>query len=223
MNAKTDKFEKPAVTVDVLLFTVEEGELKIVLVKRNIPPFKDSWALPGGFVRIFESLEEAAERELKEECNVEDVYLEQLFTFGEINRDPRERVITVTYLALADYHKWILQSSGDAKESKLFPVSKLPKLAFDHAKIIAYGLDRLRSKLGYTNIVFGILPEQFSLSELQKIYEIIMSSNLDKRNFRKKILATGLLVPTGKKSDGAAHRPAAFYKFKEKRVVITDK
>lgn len=222
MMTKDKKYEKPAVTVDVLLFTVIENDLKILLVKRNIPPFKDSWALPGGFVKIFESLEEAAKRELKEESNVSDVYLEQLFTFGDVNRDPRERVITVTYLALADSSDWKLHSSGDVKESKLFSISKLPKLAFDHARIIEYGLQRLRAKLGYSNIVFGLLPGEFSLTDLQKVYEVILNLKLDKRNFRKKMLATGLLKTTGKKSEGLAHRPASYYQFKEKRVVITD-
>jgi 8-oxo-dGTP diphosphatase len=210
MKKSDDKYEKPSVTVDVLLFTIEEEELKILLVKRSLPPFKDSWALPGGFVRIFESLEDAATRELKEESNVSNVYLEQLFTFGAVNRDPRERVITVTYLALADNQTWNLHSSGDAKESRLFSVKKLPKLAFDHVNIIDYGLQRLRAKLGYTNIVFGLLPEDFSLTDLQKVYEIILNSKLDKRNFRKKMLATGLLKSSGKKSEGVAHRPANY-------------
>lgn len=222
MKSNKEKHEKPSVTVDVLLFTIEDKELKILLVKRNVPPFKDSWALPGGFVRIFESLEEAAKRELKEESNVDNVYLEQLFTFGDINRDPRERVITVTYLALADSKSWNLLASGDVKESKLFSLKKLPKLAFDHAKIIDYGLQRLRAKLGYSNIVFGLLPEEFTLTELQMVYEIILNNKVDKRNFRKKILTTGLLKSSGKKSEGSAHRPALYYSFKEKRVIITN-
>lgn len=222
MKTKEEKYEHPAVTVDVLLFTVLEDKLKLILVKRDLPPFKGSWALPGGFVRIFESLEEAAKRELKEESNVDNVYLEQLFTFGDINRDPRMRVITVTYLALADSTKWDLKSSGDVTESQLFNVSDLPKLAFDHARIIDYGLKRLRSKLGYTNIVMGLLPEHFTLTQLQKVYEIILGTKLDKRNFRKKILSTNLLASTGKQSSGVAHRPAAMYRFAEKKLIFTD-
>lgn len=216
------KYPKPSVTTDVLLFTVVGSDLKILLVKRNIDPFKGMWALPGGFVNIDESLEDAARRELKEEGNVDSVYLEQLFTFGDPRRDPRSRVITVTYLALSSSEDWNLKSSGDAAEAKLFSVKDLPKLAFDHAKIINYGLERLRNKIGYSNIVLGLLPDVFTLTDLQKKHEIILSTSLDKRNFRKKILATGLLVDTGKKSDGSAHRPAAFYRFKDKRVVITD-
>ncbi len=222
MNKELDKYPKPSVTADVLLFTVLNNELNILLIRRNVEPFKDSWALPGGFVQIDESLEDAAMRELKEEGNVDNVYLEQLFTFGDPKRDPRTRVITVTYLALADSSSWDLMSSGDAKEAKLFPLKSLPKLAFDHKKIVDYGLERLRSKIGYSNIVLGLLPDIFTLTDLQSKHEVILGSKLDKRNFRKKMLASGLLVPTGKKSDGKAHRPAAYYKFKDRKLIITD-
>lgn len=222
MNSSVEKYPRPSVTADVLLFTVVENELKILLINRNTEPFKGTWALPGGFVKIDESLEDAAMRELKEEGNVDNVYLEQLFTFGDPRRDPRERVITVTYLALSDSKAWDLRSSGDAKEAKLFSIKSLPKLAFDHRRIVDYGLERLRSKIGYSNIVLGLLPEAFTLTDLQNIYEVILGTKVDKRNFRKKILATGLLLPTGKKSDGKAHRPASYYKFRDRKLVITD-
>lgn len=222
MNIPIDKYPHPSVTTDVLLFSVLEGELNILLVKRNAEPFKGSWALPGGFVHLAESLEDAAMRVLRDKGNVDNIYLEQLFTFGDPNRDPRSWVVTVTYLALADSKSWKLKSSETGMESKLFPVKSLPKLAFDHRKIIDYGLDRLRSKIGYSNIVLGLLPDNFTLSDLQKMHEIILGTKLDKRNFRKKILSTGLLIPTGNKSDGKAHRPAAFYKFKNRKLVITD-
>jgi 8-oxo-dGTP diphosphatase len=216
------KYERPSVTVDVLLFTVEDGELKILLVKRNEAPFEDSWALPGGFVRMDESLDEAASRELSEETGVRDLYLEQLYTFGDPKRDPRTRVITVTYMSLASSAEWKLKSSGDVKEASFFPIDKLPKLAFDHADIVDYGLQRLRSKLGYTNIVLGLLPGSFTLTELQRVYEIILKTRVDKRNFRKKILSTGLIVSSGKKLEGIAHRPAMLYSFKDRKIVITD-
>lgn len=222
MKVNTTEYQKPSVTVDILLFTVHSGELNILLIKRDIEPFKGVWALPGGFVHIDESLEDAARRELKEEGNVDNIYMEQLFTFGDPRRDPRSRVITVSYLALADSSSWNLKSTGDAKEAKLFPVSQLPKLAFDHKKIIDYGIDRLRNKIGYTNIVMGLLPENFTLTDLQTKHEVILGTKIDKRNFRKKMLSTGLLIDTGKKSDGKAHRPAAFYKFKERKLIITD-
>ncbi len=216
------KYERPSVTVDVLLFTLDEEGLKILLIKRKNEPFKNSWALPGGFVRMDESLDEAAKRELQEESGVKNVYLEQLYTFGDPNRDPRTRVITVTYLALATKTDWNLKPSHDTSEAKFFSVREMPQLAFDHPTIVRYGLERLRNKLGYTNIVFGLLPDAFSLTDLQKVYETILNAKLDKRNFRKKILATGLLISTGEKTNGKAHRPAMFYRFKKKEVVITD-
>ncbi len=220
--SKEIEYQKPSVTVDILLFTIIENDLKILLIKRDLAPFKGSWALPGGFVHIDESLEDAALRELKEEGNVENVYLEQLFTFGDPRRDPRSRVITVTYLALADSSSWDVRSGGDASEANLFSTKKLPTLAFDHRKIVDYGVERLRAKIGYTNIAMGLLSEEFTLTDLQKKHEVILGNLLDKRNFRKKILSTGIVVPTGKKSDGGAHRPAAFYRFKSKKLIITD-
>lgn len=222
MSKTEEKYPKPAVTVDILLFTIIENELSILLIKRNLEPFVGSWALPGGFVKISESLEDAAMRELKEEGNVDNVYLEQLFTFGEPRRDPRERVITVTYLALADSKNWDLRSGGDAGEAKLFSIKLLPKLAFDHRKIIDFGLERLKNKIGYSNIVLGLLPDSFTLTDLQAKHEAILNTKIDKRNFRKKMLATGLLLPTGQRSDGKAHRPAAYYKFRDRKLVITD-
>lgn len=217
-----NKFERPSVTVDVLLFTIDEGELKILLVKRNEEPFLDFWALPGGFVKMTEDLDTAAKRELLEESGVKNLYLEQLYTFGNPSRDPRTRVITVTYMALAANTDWKLKATGDAKDVDFFPVDKLPKMAFDHTEIIKYGLQRLRNKLGYSNIVLGLLPSSFTLTQLQKVYETILKTKLDKRNFRKKILSTGLLVSSGKKLEGIAHRPAMLYSFKNKKVVITD-
>lgn len=220
--SKQNEYPKPAVTVDILLFSVIDNDLKILLVKRNLTPFKGSWALPGGFVHISESLDEAAKRELLEEANVENVYLEQLYTFGDPKRDPRDRVITVTYLALSDSTKWDVRSGGDAGEASLHSVKKLPTLAFDHKKILEYGVDRLKAKIGYSNIVMGLLPDEFTLTDLQKKHEVILGYNLDKRNFRKKILSTGIIEATGKMSGGTAHRPAAFYKFKSKKLIITD-
>lgn len=216
------KYERPSVTVDVLLFTIDEGELKILLVKRKEDPFIGQWALPGGFVHMDESLDSAAKRELLEESGVKNVYLEQLYTFGDPDRDPRTRVITVTYMALAVSTNWELEATGDVSEASFFPPDNLPNLAFDHEEIVKYGLQRLRSKLGYTNIVLGLLPEAFTLTSLQNVYETILKTKLDKRNFRKKILSTGLLVASGKKLGGIAHRPAMLYSFKDKKVVITD-
>lgn len=222
MGTKQTNYQKPSVTVDILLFTVLDNDLKILLVKRGLAPFKGSWALPGGFVQIDESLDEAARRELSEEGNINNVYLEQLYTFGDLKRDPRDRVITVTYLALSDSLKWQIKSGGDAGEATLHSVKKLPTLAFDHRKIVDYGLDRLKAKIGYSNIVMGLLPEEFTLTDLQRKHEVILDQKLDKRNFRKKILSTGIIEATGKKSGGTAHRPAAYYRFKTRKLIITD-
>lgn len=216
------KFDRPSVTVDVLLFTIEEEELKLLLVKRNEEPYKGSWALPGGFVKMQESVDAAAHRELLEETGVKNVYLEQLYTFGDPDRDPRTRVITVSYLALSAKKDWQLRSSGDVSEAMFFPTNKLPELAFDHGKIVKYGIERLRNKIGYSSIAFGLLPEIFSLTELQKVYEVILGTKIDKRNFRKKMLSVDLLQATKQKSTGGAHRPALLYQFKKREVVNID-
>jgi len=216
------KYDRPSVAADVLLFTIENGSLQILLVRRNEEPFKDRWSLPGGFVRIDESVDQTASRELEEETGVKNIYMEQLYTFGDPKRDPRTRVISVTYMALTTKNEWKLRASGDVSQAKFFPVTDLPTLAFDHREIYKYGLERLRGKLGYTSIAFGLLPDTFTLTNLQSVYEIILDKKIDKRNFRKKILSTDLLVSAGKKSSGGAHRPAELYRFKKKEIVYTD-
>ncbi len=216
------KYKRPSVTADILVFTVQDNELKIALVKRGLWPFEGRWALPGGFVKMKETLENAAKRELREETGVKNVYLEQLYTFGDVKRDPRTRVITVAHFALVPSENIKLSAATDAKEVKWFFVKKLPPLAFDHKKIIQRGLARLRSKIGYTNIVWGLLPKKFRLSQLQNIYEAVLGKKVDKRNFRRKMLALGLLAPTGQKEVDGAHRPAMLYKFKTKEVVFFD-
>jgi len=215
-----EKYEKPSVTVDLLIFTILDSELRILLVKRAAWPYENSWAIPGGFVRMDESLENAAKRELHEETGVTDVYLEQLYTFGEPDRDPRTRVITVAYIALIDSESRTLRASSDVSEAQWFSVKKLPALAFDHSTIVEYGLNRLRSKLEYSNIAYGLLPTEFRLSELQRVYEVILDRPIDKRNFRKKILSLGFLDSTGEKEISGAHRPAMLYRFNKKEIVF---
>lgn len=205
------KFERPSVTVDVILFTVKNDDLKVLLVKRDVEPFKDMWAIPGGFVRMEESLDEAAKRELLEETNVRDVYLEQLYTFGDPKRDPRTRVITVAYFALVNAEKFKLKASTDVKDVKWFSMFELPKLAFDHKKILDYALKRLRWKLEYTTVAFSLLLEKFTLTHLQNIYEIIFHKKLDKRNFRKKIKSLNLVKETSEYQEDVSHRPAKIY------------
>lgn len=209
-----EEYPKPAVTVDIIIFAVKEDELKVLLVKRGIEPFRGMWAIPGGFVRINESLEDAAIRELEEETGVGDVYLEQLYTFGELNRDPRGRVITAAYFALANFEKIKLNAKTDVSEAKWFSVLELPKLAFDHDKILRYAIKRLKWKFEYTTVAFSLLPQKFSLTQLQKIYEIVFNKKFDKRNFRKKILSLGILHKEGKKKD-VSNRPPHLYSLKK--------
>jgi 8-oxo-dGTP diphosphatase len=217
-----NQFERPSVAVDVLIFSIISEKLNILLVKRAAWPCKGQWAIPGGFIKMDESLEEAAMRKLKEETGVKDVYLEQLYSFGDPKRDPRTRVIAVSYYALISARKIKPIPAGEIEDTKFFPVSSLPSLAFDHKEIIKFGIERLKNKISYSNIVFGLLPSKFRFSTLQKIYEILLGHELDKRNFRKKIMSFGLLKATGEKEIDGAHRPAMLYQFKNKEVVFFD-
>jgi 8-oxo-dGTP diphosphatase len=174
------------VTVDIVIFTIRDSRLKVLLIKRGIVPFKDCMAIPGGFVLEDESLDTAALRELKEETGVEDVFLEQLYSFGDPKRDPRGRVVTVAYYALIPAGHPI-KAGSDAASAAWYDADDLPKLAFDHRRIVDYAIERLRNKLEYTTAGFKMLPEQFTLSELQSVYEAILGKKLDKRNFRKKL------------------------------------
>jgi len=208
-------YPRPSVTVDIILFTFYENDLKVLLIQRNHDPFADKWALPGGFVDMDEDLEDAALRELAEETNVTDVYLEQLYTFGEPDRDPRTRVITVSYFALLSVDqvaKQQIRGASDANDARWWSMYDLPELAFDHDRILHYALQRLRWKLEWTALGFLLLPEEFTLSELQKVYETVLNEPLDKRNFRRKILATDVLEETGNIREGD-HRPAKLYRF----------
>lgn len=218
MNTNKDnKHESPLVTVDIVVFTVKNEKLQLLLIKRAKDPFKGSWAIPGGFVEKDESLEEAAIRELAEETSVKDLYLEQLYTFGDPNRDPRGRVITITYFALVRSLEGVsnLVASSDAAEVGWFDTDSLPSLAFDHKKIVEYALKRLRDKVFNTSIVKPVMPEKFRLSSLQKMYEVILNKKIDKRNFRKWLKVQDVLYETGQKDRDGAHRPAMLYAFKE--------
>jgi 8-oxo-dGTP diphosphatase len=206
-------YAKPSVTVDVVIFTIKAGQLQVLLVKRAIEPFKNSWALPGGFVRVDESLEDAAKRELVEETGVENVYLEQLYTFGNTDRDPRGRVITVAYIALINSANIVLNADTDALEAKWFPALKMPALAFDHKKIFEYALKRLRWKFEYTTVAFSMLEEKFTIAQIQSLYEIVFDKEFDKRNFSKKLHSLGILKEEEVKTD-VAHRPPQLYSLK---------
>jgi len=196
--------------------------LKIMLVRRVENPYADCWSIPGGFLKTGESLEAAALRVLRKKTGMENVYMEQLYTFGEPDRDPRTRVITVTYFALISWKNLAQPESAKVAGLTWVSVDHLPKLAFDHKDIVQYAIQRLRAKASYSNIVYGLMPRQFRLSELQNIYEIIIDDKLDKRNFRKRMLTTGLLQETGKKEAMGAHRPAMLYKFKKMEIAFLD-
>ena len=206
-------YEHPAVTVDVVILTMRKRHLEVLLIKRKRWPYEGLWAIPGGFVGPEESLEDAARRELEEETGVRDVYLEQLYTFGEPHRDPRMRVITVVYYALIRTDDLHVVAGDDAEEAAWYSIEALPPLAFDHSDILTYTMQRLRGKLEYTTIGFQLLAPEFTLSELQEVYEAILSKSLDKRNFRKKVLSTGILEHTSHARKTGQHRPAALYRF----------
>ena len=217
-NYDPTQFDRPSVTVDVVIFSLVQNELKVLLIKRLSPPFANMWAIPGSFIKIDESLEEAAVRALADETGVKDVYTEQLYTFGTPGRDPRTRVITVAYFALVPHDAIYHEPGRDASETAWFSISQLPRLAFDHANIVDYAFTRLRYKLEYTSVGFQLLPDVFTLTELQKAYEIILAEQLDKRNFRRKILSAGILKETGKKKQDGEGRPAMLYRYREDAV-----
>ncbi len=207
-------YPKPSVTVDITVFTIKDSRLKILLIKRNLAPFQNSWALPGGFVRMDESLENAAQRELEEETGVRDVYLEQLYTFGGPNRDPRGRVITVAYMALVNSDKLDLHPSTDASDAQWFDAYSLPELAFDHSSILHYALKRLRWKFEYTTVGFTMLSEKFTISQIQTLYEVVFNRKFDKRNFAKKIHSLNVLQDEGI-VENTSYRPPHLYSLKK--------
>jgi 8-oxo-dGTP diphosphatase len=206
------KYPHPAVTVDIVTLTIRDGQLKLLLIRRAGEPYRGSWALPGGFVEMDEDLEQAARRELEEETGVSGVYLEQLYTFGRPDRDPRGRVITIAYYALIPSNRLRLRAASDAEAVGWFGMDELPELAFDHDEIFAMAHQRLVAKLDYSTIAFQFLPEEFTLSELQAIYEIIQREPLDKRNFRKWVLTLEQIEETGGERREGAHRPARLYR-----------
>ncbi len=207
------QYPRAALTVDCVVFGFDEGELKVLLIERGLEPFKGKWALPGGFVRVEETLDEAARRELTEETGLKEVFLEQLYTFGAVDRDPRERVVSVAYYALVKLSDHRAKAATDAANAEWFPISKVPKLAFDHADILATALARLKGKVRYQPVGFELLPPKFTLSQLPHIYEAILETDLDKRNFRKKVLSFGLLVPLKETQMVGRHRPAQLFHF----------
>lgn len=216
--AYTYEYPRPALTVDCVIFGLDESsKLKVLLIQRALEPFKNDWALPGGFVDMQEDLETAALRELEEETGVKDVFIEQLFTFGAPKRDPRGRVVSVAYYALVNLAEHPIAASSDANKADWFELDQLPKLAFDHESILEVAINRLRAKVRYQPIGFELLPEQFTLTQLQKLYETILGvKKLNKRNFRTRILKMNVLQEQGIQQ-GVAHRPAKLYTFDKEK------
>lgn len=211
------EYPRPALAVDCVVFGYDAGRLRALLIERAMDPFRGHWALPGGFVHVDETVDDAARRELEEETGVVRVYLEQLYTFGDLDRDPRERVVAVAYFALVKLSEHVVRAASDARTAEWFDIAELPPLAFDHALIIDTALERLRGKVRYRPIGFELLPRKFTLTELQRLYEAIFGHSLDKRNFRKRVLAMGLLEELDEVEQGVAHRAARLYRFDERK------
>jgi 8-oxo-dGTP diphosphatase len=214
-----NKISSIKVAVDAIVFGYSKNAgVSVLLIKRKYEPFKNCWAIPGGFVLENESFEDAVKRELQEETGVEVNYLEQLYSFGEPNRDPRQRVISVAYFALVNStHFSALKASTDAEEAQWFPINKLPALAFDHKKILQVAIDRVRAKVRYEPIGFELLDKQFAFSDLEKLYSILLNRPIDRRNFTKKILSLDILEDTGTLVYTGVGRPSKVYQFNKKR------
>ena len=205
------------VAVDTAIFTIKNDQLCVLLIQMKKKPYTGLWAIPGGRIGQQETTIDASKRILKESTSVSNVYLEQLKTFDAIDRDPLERVISVASIALiADTVQ--LKTVEKYADVKWWPVKKLPELAYDHKLIAKEALARLKGKIQYTNIVYSLLEEAFTLSELQRVYEIILDVTLDKRNFRKRVLGLDMIVPVGEKKLAGASRPAELYKFKHRKL-----
>ncbi|EAQ76977.1 NUDIX hydrolase [Blastopirellula marina] len=207
------EYARPSVTVDCVIFGLDDDGLKILLIQRDGDPYAGSWALPGGFVEMDESLDQAAQRELQEETGVSEVFLEQLYTFGAVGRDPRTRVITVAYYALVNLKDHKIEAATDARAAAWFALDDLPALAFDHDQILQMAQERLQGKVRYQPIGFELLPEKFSLRQLQRMYETVLGRSLDKRNFRKKALGLGVLEDLNEVERDVSHRAARLYRF----------
>ncbi|TVQ17381.1 MAG: NUDIX domain-containing protein [Spirochaetaceae bacterium] len=239
----TYRYPHPAVTVDCVVFGLDDAprpvpadadrrdaaaeprrdpavdtrDLTVLLIQRDLDPYAGAWALPGGFVQMDEELEAAALRELEEETGVRDLYVEQLGAFGTPGRDPRERVITIAYLAIVNLFDHPVTAATDARNAGWFALDELPRLAFDHEQILEAALERLRTNVRKEPVVFEFLPEKFTLRQVQSLYEAILGEPLDKRNFRKKLQATGLIVPLDEVEMDVAHRAAQLHRFDRER------
>ena len=208
---KYNKQTRFLLAVDCIIFGFDGSELKVLLIKRGFNPEKEKWSLMGGFVQTKESINQAANRILKELTGIEGVYLEQLYTFGAPQRDPIERTVSVCHFALVDIHKYEAQLNNNY-HAEWFPLKKFPKLIFDHGEMVEMATKRLRYKAAFHPIVFELLPDKFTLPQLQNLYESIYNTSIDKRNFSKRVLATGLLIKLTEKDKAGSKRGAFYYR-----------
>lgn len=205
------EYQRPALTADAVIFGFDGQALNVLLVKRGIEPFKGKWAFPGGFLRMNETIAQCAQRELSEETSFKEVYMEQFGVFSDVNRDPRGRVITTAFYALTP--KIEVRGADDAAEADWFRLDRVPALAFDHDRILRIAYRRLREDLHFRPVGFELLPETFTIPQLQRLYEAILDVHFDRRNFMKKMLSTGILEDTGLKEANAPHRAPTLYRF----------
>lgn len=210
----TYKYPRPSVTTDCVIFGYDTKEgLSVLLIKRGIEPFKDHWAFPGGFIKMDEDAETGARRELREETSLETAHIEQFGCFSEVNRDPRERVITIAYYALVKKSEVV--GGDDASEAHWFPIDNVPPLAFDHDRILRVALKTLKEKIHFMPIGFELLPSVFTMPQLQELYESILEVKFDRRNFSNKMLKLGILTIVGERPKNAGTRIPVTYKFNE--------
>lgn len=210
----TYQYPHAALTTDCVVFGFDGKQLSVLLIKRGLEPYKGKWALPGGFMRMDETVEQCALRELKEETGVADIYVEQLQAFSGLGRDPRERVVTVAFMAFVRQEDYHVVGGDDADQAQWFPVTETPELAFDHREILIVALEKLRWKIAYEPLAFRLLNEEFTMTHVQTIYEAVLGQKFDRRNFHKKMTALGYIIPTGNTTGGSG-RPAATYAFDE--------
>lgn len=212
----TYKYPHPAVTTDCIVFGFDGTKLNLLLINRGIEPYKGSWALPGGFMKIDETAEQGALRELQEETGVKDIYIEQMQAFTAVDRDPRERVMTIAFMAFVRQEKYEVIAGDDAAKAQWFPVKSLPQLAFDYKEIITLALDKLRWKMTYEPLAFRLLNKTFTISQLQTIYEVVFDKRFDRRNFHKKLTSLGYIIPT-EEQQKTIGRPSTLYTFDERK------
>ena len=211
----TYDYPRPAVTTDCVIFGYDGKELKVLLIERGIEPFKGSWAFPGGFLNMDEDALAGARRELKEETGLEDAFIEQFHTFSEPGRDPRGRVITIAHYALVKIQE--VEGGDDAAQARWFPIGEVPPLAFDHDRILRMAMSRLKEKIHFEPVGFELLPDVFTMPQLQNLYEAILEVHFDRRNFASKMLKLGILEDTGDRPAGASSRIPVSYRFNKEK------